>query len=103
MKLGLPAVAFTEHADHTTWTVATGVDADDFLSALATPDGLLTPPSLDVDGYLECLQRCRDQFPDLRIISGVELGEPHWHSGAAAGQVPWRGVSRLARDPLVVG
>ncbi|HEU4907803.1 MAG TPA: hypothetical protein VFT17_02945 [Propionibacteriaceae bacterium] len=47
-------------------------------------DGTLTPPELDLTGYLECLQRCRNRFPDLRIISGVELGEPHWHSGVVA-------------------
>jgi histidinol-phosphatase (PHP family) len=46
--------------------------------------GTLTPPELDLTGYLECLQRCRDRFPDLRIISGVELGEPHWHSDVVA-------------------
>jgi histidinol-phosphatase (PHP family) len=22
---------------------------------------------------------CRDKFPGLRILSGAELGEPHWH------------------------
>jgi hypothetical protein len=32
------------------------------------------------------LQRCRDKFPDLHIISGVELGEPHWH-GTAVGRL----------------
>ncbi len=30
------------------------------------------------------LQRCRERFPDLRILSGVELGEPHWHAAAVA-------------------
>lgn len=82
VELGLPAVAFTDHADYTTWSVTTGdVDAD--LRELVTADGSLSPPQLEVPGYLECLQRCRDQFPSLRIISGVELGEPHWHAGAA--------------------
>jgi len=84
VAIGLPAVAFTEHADYTTWTVlASGPDADEHLTALATPEGLLTPPELVLDGYLECIQRCRDRFPDLRILSGVELGEPHWHAAAA--------------------
>lgn len=83
VDLGLPAVAFTEHADFTTWTVAVN-DFDVRLEALITPDGSLTPPKLDLNGYLECLQRCRDRFPDLRILSGVELGEAHWHSDEAA-------------------
>ena len=32
---------------------------------------------LDVEGYLADLARCRDEFPDLRILSGIEAGEPH--------------------------
>jgi hypothetical protein len=34
------------------------------------------PPPLDVEGYLACVQRCRDRFPGLRILTGAELGEP---------------------------
>jgi histidinol-phosphatase (PHP family) len=83
VELGLPAVAFTEHADFTTWTADVG-DLSDHLRGLATPDGSLTPPQMDLDGYLGCLQRCRDQYPQLRILSGVELGEAHWHSDVAA-------------------
>ena len=79
VEIGLPAVAFTEHADYLTWPV-TASDFDERLRPLITPDGTLTPPKLNLNGYLECLQQCRDRFPDLRIISGVELGEPHWHS-----------------------
>ena len=82
---GLPAVAFTEHADYTPWTVAdSGPGADEHLTSLASPDGLLIPPELAVEGYLECIQRCRERFPDLRIMSGLELGEPHWHGTAVA-------------------
>ena len=85
VAMGLPAVAFTEHADYTPWTaLASGPGTDEHLTARATPEGRLTPPELDLDGYLECLQRCRDKFPDLHIISGVELGEPHWHGAAVA-------------------
>jgi histidinol-phosphatase (PHP family) len=84
VDLGLPAVAFTEHADYTTWIVlASDLDEHQHLTAFTTPDGSLTPPKLDLDGYLECVQRCRDTFPDLRIITGVELGEPHWHGSVA--------------------
>ena len=83
VELGLPAVAFTEHADWTPWTVRPE-DTARFahLAAHTSPDGLLTPPPLDLDGYLECLERCRDRFAGLRIISGVELGEPHRHADA---------------------
>jgi histidinol-phosphatase (PHP family) len=54
VELGLPALAFTEHAD--------------FL-----PDA----PRFDVDPYGAAIERCRASFPGLRILSGVELGEPH--------------------------
>jgi histidinol-phosphatase (PHP family) len=83
VEMGLPAVAFTEHADYITWSV-TASDFDERLRPLINSAGTLTPPELDLTGYLECLQRCRDRFPDLRIISGVELGEPHWHSDVVA-------------------
>jgi histidinol-phosphatase (PHP family) len=58
LQIGLPAIAFTEHAD---WvTIHEG------------------QRSVDVHGYLEAVERCRQQFQGLRILSGVELGEPHW-------------------------
>jgi histidinol-phosphatase (PHP family) len=96
VELGLQAVAFTEHVDYTTWTVSVG-DLDDHegLKVFVTPEGSLTPPELNLDGYLECLQRCRDQFPDLRIVSGVELGEPHWHTGAAVKLLDGAGLDRV--------
>ena len=53
VQIGLPALAFTEHLDG-------------------------SPPALDIPGYLACLERCRERYPSLRILSGVELGEPHW-------------------------
>lgn len=78
VELGLAAVAFTEHADYTSWAVEDhDLSGHEHLRPFVSPDGLLTPPPLDVQGYLGCLERCRQQFPDLRIVSGVELGEPH--------------------------
>lgn len=59
LDLGLRAIAFTEHAD--------------FVEGVH--DGV---QPLNVESYLEELERCRAAFPDLRIMSGVELGEPHW-------------------------
>jgi histidinol-phosphatase (PHP family) len=81
VELGLPAVAFTEHADHTAWMVRPE-DIDDHLRSLTGPDGTLLPPRLDAAGYLECVQRCRDRFPSLVVLSGMEVGEPHWHAAA---------------------
>jgi histidinol-phosphatase (PHP family) len=58
IEVGLPAIAFTEHAD---WAIVHQGQHP-----------------VDIAGYLDAVDRCRRQFPDLRILSGVELGEPHW-------------------------
>jgi histidinol-phosphatase (PHP family) len=80
VELGLPAIAFTEHVDISAWTVTPGeLEGGQFEPYLAPDGASLTPPALDLDGYLASIERCRDRFPDLRILSGVELGEPHWH------------------------
>ena len=85
VELGLPAIAFTEHLDHTAWTVELeGAHRSEHLAALASPAGLLTPPPFDAVSYLEAIERCRDRFPGLRILSGLEVGEPHWHPEAVA-------------------
>jgi histidinol-phosphatase (PHP family) len=90
VDLGLPSIAFTEHVDLTRWLIAAealasirrnaATDAA-VTTALArvAPDGRFDPPPLDVDGYLACLEHCRDRFPALRIRSGFELEAPHWH------------------------
>ncbi len=82
-ELGLPAIAFTEHVDLVHWTLP---PAERAAMLARRPEraewfdaaGRLLLPPLDVDGYLECVERCRHQFPGLRILTGVELGEPHW-------------------------
>lgn len=72
LELGLPAIAFTEHAD---WAVVhKGQHA------------------VDIEGYLDAVERCRLQFPGLRILTGVELGEPHWF--------PDKTSAMLAAGPL---
>ncbi|MEV0268227.1 PHP domain-containing protein [Hamadaea sp. NPDC050747] len=85
VALGLPAIAFTEHVDHTKWTVDPG-ELDPFpgLKAHLDADDRVVPPAFDALGYLESLDRCRSKFPGLRIISGVELGEPHRHRDQVA-------------------
>jgi histidinol-phosphatase (PHP family) len=86
VQLGLPAIAFTEHTDFVTWDV-TPATLPDRLRAHITDDRHLTPPPLDVDGYLAAIDRCRARFPSLKIITGVELGEPHWFPSQAASLV----------------
>jgi len=64
LEVGLPAIAFTDHAE---WnTVHEGQH------------------SVDIAGYHECIERCRAKFKNLRILSGVEFGEPHWFPEEAA-------------------
>ena len=80
-ELGLTSIAFTEHADFTRWMIDPEVRAHlrRMNADWVGPDGRFDPPPLDVPAYLECVQRCRVRFPGLRILTGMELGEPHWH------------------------
>ena len=81
VEIGLPAIAFTEHLDHTVWRVdLESPYVTEHLSAMAGPDGLLTPPVFDPVGYLAAIEHCRDRFPQLHILSGLEMGEPHRHA-----------------------
>src|SRR2546421_1008942 len=64
IELGLPAIAFTDHADFVK------VHEDQYC--------------VDIAGYLDSVERCRTRFPGLRILSGVELGEPHWFPSETA-------------------
>jgi histidinol-phosphatase (PHP family) len=80
-RLGLPAIAFTDHADFTRWALWSGEQ--------------VTVPQLDTAGYLGCVQRCRDLFPELRILAGAEIGEPHWHQDEVAALVRAGGFDRV--------
>lgn len=85
VELGLGSIAFTEHAELSPWAIPADFRAalPEHFRVLLSPDGILTAPSLDVSGYLAAIARCRERFPGLRILSGVELSEPHWHAGPA--------------------
>jgi histidinol-phosphatase (PHP family) len=94
VEIGLPALAFTEHADFTPWSLGPGEKIPGEWRQLVS-DGVLTPPALDLDGYRDCLRRCRERFPGLRILSGVELSEPHWHGGRATALLRDGGFDRV--------
>ena len=64
LEIGLPAIAFTEHAD---WALVHQGQH-----------------SVDIAGYFEAVERCRAKFKNLRIQTGVELGEPHWFPSETA-------------------
>jgi histidinol-phosphatase (PHP family) len=85
VEIGLPAIAFTEHVDHISWAPpGEGKYFSEHLTSLAGPDGIVHPPAFDAAGYLAAIEHCRERFPELRIMSGLEMGEPHWFSAALA-------------------
>jgi histidinol-phosphatase (PHP family) len=94
VDIGLACIAFTEHADFTPWTLGAS-RLPPGARAEVTPEGVVVPPVFDVNGYLECLQRCRDLYPGLRILSGVELSEPHWHARRTAQVLELGGFDRV--------
>jgi histidinol-phosphatase (PHP family) len=81
VELGLPGVAFTEHVDFTEWGAADVSDTG-VRPARVGPRPHVQP--LDVAGYSADLARCRESFPGLRILSGIEAGEPHLFAGSVA-------------------
>jgi histidinol-phosphatase (PHP family) len=97
VELGLPSIAFTEHVDFTRWLLAPEVGGEEewFDPAWLGPDGRFRPPPLDTAGYLACVQDCREKFPDLRIVSGAELGEPHWHEQQVSAVLGAGGFDRV--------
>lgn len=85
-RIGLPAIAFTEHADFTRWSIPADAVAGmpEEFRRFVDNDHVFHPPAFDLASYAECIERCRTRFPELRIMSGVELGEPHWHEMESA-------------------
>lgn len=80
VELGLPSIAFTEHLDMTPWyipDVAAAAMPDD-MAALRGHDSCLHAPEIDFDGYFDSIEECRARFGGLRILTGMEIGEPHW-------------------------
>jgi histidinol-phosphatase (PHP family) len=70
--LGLPAIAFTEHLDFTDYG-----EGDAIAGTGITPGWWDAMRPLAVDGYLASIEECRHRFGSLRILTGVEAGEPH--------------------------
>jgi histidinol-phosphatase (PHP family) len=77
VRIGLPAVFFTEHLDvPDTWR-AEPQDLMPHQSGLINEAGRVDFAPFDADGYLAAVDRVRHDFPDLRVRTGVELGQPH--------------------------
>lgn len=85
VEIGLPSVAFTEHVDFTEWG-----DHDLPPAASAQVDAPAEiverkrVHAVDIDGYLASVERCRGLFPQLRVLTGIEAGEPHHFAGSVA-------------------
>ena len=94
VHIGVPAVIFTEHLDVSGWRAAPE-DFTEHLRPLIDGDGLMQPPALDADGYFDSIERCRHEFPDLRILTGVEFGQPHLDRAAAGAVVDLSALDRV--------
>jgi histidinol-phosphatase (PHP family) len=93
VALGLPSIAFTDHAEFAPWPWPTGTVPSGWRATIT--DGLMTVPPFPVEEYVANVQRCRDMFPGLHILSGVELSEPHWHLTQARVLVDRAGFDRV--------
>ncbi len=79
--IGLTSLAFTEHVDLAPSTKSWDALPEHVRGHLGEGGRFLADP-LDVEAYLAEVDRCRSAFPDLRILTGIELGEGHRHPDA---------------------
>lgn len=84
VKIGLPAVIFTEHLDFARTWRAEPEDLMPHQRKFIEAEGLVDLPEFDAAGYFETIARCRHQFPELRVLTGVEFGQPHLFGAEAA-------------------
>lgn len=84
VRIGLPVVVFTEHLDlETSWRVDDG-DIGVHAQRYVDGTGHVRLPTFDIESYVADIERNRHDYPDLRILSGVEFGQPHlWETAAA--------------------
>jgi histidinol-phosphatase (PHP family) len=90
LAAGVPAVAFTDHLDFTT-----GTDEDPITAEHIEPRPYSRMHLLDVPGYLASVQECRQRYPDLRILTGAEIGEAHLWAASARTVLAGAGFDRI--------
>jgi len=90
LAAGVPAVAFTDHLDFTV-----SADGDLIAAEGIDPRPYARMRLLDVPGYLASVQECRERYPDLRILTGAEIGEAHLWGTSATGVVAKAGFDRI--------
>lgn len=102
VAIGLRSLAFTEHVDLTPWALHGRALPAHYTGHVDEHGRFLAQP-LAIAAYLEEIDRCRRAFPDLRILSGVELSEPHRHPGAVPDLLAAAGVSDTGDLDRVIG
>ena len=98
VEIGLPSISFTEHADFSPWTLTrTNVIPEQWEPYVDSSSGrdVLYPPAVDIENYIRTLEHCRERFPQLRILSGVELSEAHWFPEQTADLISRGGFQRI--------
>jgi histidinol-phosphatase (PHP family) len=90
LAVGVGCVAFTDHLDFTDW-----IDGDRIGEENLDPRRYPQMRLLDVAGYLAAVEDCRERFPDLRILSGAEIGEAHMFAASARTLVARAGFDRV--------
>ncbi|MDN5900602.1 MAG: PHP domain-containing protein, partial [Brachybacterium sp.] len=95
VRIGLPALFFTEHLDLEDAWFTDPEDFGDHERHLVGEDGMVTVPRFDADGYFESIERCRAAFPFLRIGTGLEVGQPHLRLEAAATELDLTRFDRI--------
>ncbi|SDF07265.1 histidinol-phosphatase (PHP family) [Blastococcus aurantiacus] len=102
VAIGLRSLAFTEHVDLTPWALH-GRDLPAHYTGRVDEHGRFLAQPLAIAAYLEEVDRCRRAFPALRILSGVELSEPHRHPGAVPGLLAAAGLAGTGGLDRVIG
>ena len=79
VALGIPSIAFTEHLEFTA-----AVEGDAIGATHLAPSYGARRSELDIDAYLAAIEECRGRFPELRVLSGLESGQPHLFGASEA-------------------
>ena len=90
IALGVPVVAFTDHLDFLSFTAEDRIAAEGL-----DPHRYARMRLLDTDGYLASIAECRERYPELRILTGAEIGEAHLFDASARAVVTGAGLDRL--------
>ncbi len=95
VRIGLPALVFTEHLDFPgTWR-SRSEDLMDHQQGFLGGDGLVKHPVFEPQGYFEAIERMRGEFVELSILTGVEFGQPHVHEADARALVDLDSLDRI--------